>query len=190
MFMVVGGSHFVCRELRFVTGLYLVICVFVEFPLCSEEIPLLTSEECFCYIHNCLRFSALLACSCCFLARNVVLFLVLLACSFNFNCSEECSLFCLLAPALLARNTAFCCNFCRTLHVLFGRATDFDFSLGNYRSITTIGFLYFVFEHGSSLSLFFLLWAELFGRAWLCFVVFIYATFFRLPLYFSFVIHV
>lgn len=47
MFLVVGGSRFESRELRFVTGQYLVICVFVEFPLCSEEIPLLTSEECF-----------------------------------------------------------------------------------------------------------------------------------------------
>ena len=111
MFMVVGGSRFESRELRFVTGLYLVICVFVEFPLCSEEIPLLTSEECFCYIHNCLRFSALLACSYSFVARNVVLFLVLLACSFSFNCSEECSLFCLLAPALLARNYRFLLQF-------------------------------------------------------------------------------
>ena len=67
------------------------------------------------------------------------------------------------------------------MHVLFGSATGFDFSFGNYRSITTIGFLYFVFEHGSSLFLFFLLWAELFGRAWLCFVVFIYATVFVYP---------
>ena len=67
--------------------------MFVEFPLCSEEIPLLTSEECFCYILDCLRFSALLACSYSLVAGNVVLFLALLACSFSFNCSEECSLF-------------------------------------------------------------------------------------------------
>ena len=69
--------------------------MFVEFPLCSEEIPLLTSEECFCHIHDCSRFSALLACSYSFVEGNVVLFLALLACSFSFNCSEECSVFCL-----------------------------------------------------------------------------------------------
>ena len=95
MFIVVGDSRFESRELRFVTGLHLVICVFVEFPLCSEEIPPLTSEECFCHIHDCLRFSALLACSYSFVEGNVVLFLALFACSFSFNCSEECSLFCL-----------------------------------------------------------------------------------------------
>ena len=50
--------------------------------------------------------------------------------------------------------TAFCCNVWQTMHAFFGSATGFDFSFGNYRSITKISFLYFVFQRGSSLYVF------------------------------------
>ena len=43
------------------------------------------------------------------------------------------------------------------MHVLFGSVTGFDFSFGNYRSITRISFLYFVFERGSSVCFYFFL---------------------------------
>lgn len=49
--------------------------------------------------------------------------------------------------------------------ISFGSATGFDFSFGNYRSITKIGLLYFVFERRSSLCFYFSLHWEPFGRA-------------------------